>query len=220
MVTLLLYSPLALIDTVAQWDEAVFQTVNEFARSQQGNEIDFFLRTASEWGSGYAVAFVAVAVALACRTSASLHARMRRILLSQFLVAIVVRLLKHAVDRDRPARAMADRFADGSLDRVFDLHASLSSMPSGHTATIWCLVTVLLSFSSDLRTRWRVLFGSGALATAVSASFARIYAGVHYPSDVLVGAALGVSIALVALWLLRRLEDTRPSTGTHREPVA
>ena len=212
--------PIALTESVARWDEDVFRVVNTFARENKGNEFDFLMRAASEWGAGYSVLFVAVAVALASRSSARLHACMRRLLASQILAAIAIRTLKHTIGRERPARHLSEAFADGSLAKVFDLKASLGSMPSGHSTTIWCLVAVLLFFARDLPSRWRWTFGLAAACIAALASYARVYAGVHFPSDVIVGAVLGVCVALVSLWLIGRIESTRRHAPTPNETVA
>jgi undecaprenyl-diphosphatase len=76
------------------------------------------------------------------------------------------------------------------------------SFPSGHAATSFACATVLSVFVP----RWRVPFF--ALATLIALS--RLYNGVHYPSDVLAGALLGVATALLLLAGARRL--SRPAT--------
>lgn len=70
------------------------------------------------------------------------------------------------------------------------------SFPSGHTATSFAAATVLSSF----RPRWAPLFY--ALAAAVG--YSRLYVGVHWPLDVLGGAAVGVATALLLLAAARR----------------
>ncbi len=69
------------------------------------------------------------------------------------------------------------------------------SMPLAH-ATNWCAAaTVCLWFY-----RRSLQF---MLPLAVAVSFSRIYNGVHYLSDVLVGALLGMRSAAAGLWLLK-----------------
>jgi len=69
--------------------------------------------------------------------------------------------------------------------------ADLWSMPSSHTAYA-CLMAVVIA---SLYPRLRVL--AGALAGLVA--FARIATGAHYPSDVAIGAAIGLSIGRTAV---------------------
>lgn len=107
--------------------------------------------------------------------------------------------LKYAVDRDRPY-LLLDQAAP--LLR-WDVS---TSFPSGHAATAAAGATIL----AYLLGRWAVPLA----VLAVAVGFSRIYIGVHYPSDVLVGAAIGAAVALVAVWLVRRLRPT--SAGPRR----
>jgi len=68
------------------------------------------------------------------------------------------------------------------------------SFPSGHTTAIFS-VTVPFMLTDPLMILLLLPF---ALIVAVS----RMYLGLHYPSDVLVGAAIGTSVAMgtFALW--------------------
>lgn len=70
------------------------------------------------------------------------------------------------------------------------------SFPSGHSATSFACATVLSAFAP----RWRVPFF--LLATLIALS--RLYNGVHYPTDVVAGALLGVLTALLLLEAARR----------------
>jgi len=70
------------------------------------------------------------------------------------------------------------------------------SFPSGHTATSFACATVLSAFAPRLRVPFFLL------ATLIGLS--RIYNGVHYPTDVLAGALLGVLTALLLLAGARR----------------
>jgi undecaprenyl-diphosphatase len=70
------------------------------------------------------------------------------------------------------------------------------SFPSGHAATSFACATVLSAFAP----RWRVPFF--LLATLIALS--RLYNGVHYPTDVVAGALLGVLTALLLLEGVRR----------------
>jgi undecaprenyl-diphosphatase len=67
------------------------------------------------------------------------------------------------------------------------LHATLDlSLPSGHAATSFAAATVLARFAP------RFAGSLFALAALIAAS--RVYVGVHYPADVVLGALLGFGV--------------------------
>ncbi len=73
------------------------------------------------------------------------------------------------------------------------------SFPSGHTLSSFCAATACLCY-----------FPKGGMACtllAVLIGLSRLYVGVHYPSDVLGGALLGILIGLVSVWLVDRIWD-------------
>ena len=82
-----------------------------------------------------------------------------------------------------------------------------AAMPSGHASTAFAAaVSVGLVHP---RLRWPLVVLAGLIALS------RVWLGVHYPTDVIAGAALGAAIALV-LWRasLRIFPEARP--GHHR----
>jgi undecaprenyl-diphosphatase len=107
--------------------------------------------------------------------------------------------LKSAVGRPRPFEAIPQ------VDTLIGATVG-QSMPSGHAATSFAGAVVL----TYLLPRAASLFF--LLATAVA--FSRVYVGVHYVSDVVVGALLGAGVGLAGLGLLRLLRRT--SSGRRR----
>lgn len=61
---------------------------------------------------------------------------------------------------------------------------NLQSFPSGHAIFFFAAATVIFCFNRKI--------GLIALIAAAAMGAARIYVGVHWPSDILVGAALGI----------------------------
>lgn len=112
------------------------------------------------------------------------------VLMLSLVVAIgdgfVCNTLKHALARQRPFLALANVHCLVGKGGSF-------SMPSGHAAN-WFAAT-MVSLVYYRRSVWFML----PLATLVA--FSRVYNGVHYPSDVLVGAAVGLGEAAAMLWL-------------------
>jgi undecaprenyl-diphosphatase len=77
------------------------------------------------------------------------------------------------------------------------------SFPSGHTTIAFGCATVLAGIAPRLAVPCFVL--------AAAIGFSRIYVGVHYPLDVIGGAALGVLIGLGVTALRRLAGDRRKS---------
>jgi undecaprenyl-diphosphatase len=111
--------------------------------------------------------------------------------------------LKAATSIDRPPLRYVHPDALVSLPRG-------SSFPSGHTSTSFACATVLAFFVPRAAPAFYLL--------ALAIGFSRIYVGVHWPLDVLGGAALGVAAGLAVTALLRRgagrrLSARRPRRG-------
>jgi undecaprenyl-diphosphatase len=68
-----------------------------------------------------------------------------------------------------------------------------SSFPSGHAANAFMVAAI---FASLLR---RTLYRYGLFFLAALVALSRVYLGVHYPSDVLAGAGLGLVVTGLAL---------------------
>jgi len=76
------------------------------------------------------------------------------------------------------------------------------SFPSGHAAASFACATVIGAAAP----RWRFAL----FVLAILIAWSRVYNGVHYPLDVLGGAALGLAIGVVVLRALPRLGADRP----------
>lgn len=97
-------------------------------------------------------------------------------------------LLKPLVDRTRPWLIVNGLYA---LVGEPDPH----SFPSGHTCAAFAAAGV---WFRNLPGRW---LGAVGLGMAALMGFSRLYVGVHYPSDVLAGALIGLFCAWLALRL-------------------
>src|SRR5919108_3823891 len=103
--------------------------------------------------------------------------------------------IKDLVHRTRPADAHPQ------IHPLYVVHSS--SFPAGHAATAFA-GALLLSYMAPRAAPLFVL-----LAAAIG--YSRVYVGVHYPGDVVVGALLGVLCGLAALLALRAVQARRPT---------
>lgn len=96
--------------------------------------------------------------------------------------------VKYLADRTRPYDRYPDRVHAYS-------HENSPSFPSGHTATAFALATSL----SVKYPKWYVIAPSAVWACSVGVS--RMNEGVHYPTDVLAGAAIGAGCAVANIYI-------------------
>ncbi len=97
-------------------------------------------------------------------------------------------LLKHLVDRPRPCQVLANVHLLVSCGSGY-------SFPSSHAVNNFAGAIVLSYFLP----RWTWAFFSFASIVA----FSRIYVGVHFPSDVLAGAIIGMICGSLVILLYR-----------------
>lgn len=93
-------------------------------------------------------------------------------------------VLKNAFKRHRPQQALQNF-------RSVITPSDQFSFPSGHTSAACMMATLLGYFFPSLMIGlylWVALVG-----------FSRVVLGVHFPTDTLVGAALGLSVAILSL---------------------
>lgn len=100
--------------------------------------------------------------------------------------------MKYLCDRRRPYEKYPDRVHPYSTE-------SSPSFPSGHTSSAFALATSLCVKYP----KWYVIAPSALWACSVGVS--RMNEGVHYPTDVLAGAAIGAGCAVANIYINRWL---------------
>lgn len=99
-------------------------------------------------------------------------------------------LLKNLVARTRPYEVVE------GLNRLIEKQKDFS-FPSGHTGSSFASAIVCFL---ELPKKYGVVL----LILAVLIAWSRLYLGVHYPTDVLAGAAIGIAAAFFARWLVKK----------------
>lgn len=149
---------------------------------------DRVISAATDLGSVYAITGLSTTLFVVGRRRAAVDA-----FGSGMTAWVVAQAIKPLVDRPRPYQA----------DEVFRLVAEPTgaSWPSGHVA----VAAALSSTTADRLPRggrWT------AAVTALFVAFSRVYVGVHYLSDVVAGAGIGVLShgmwRRIAAWIARR----------------
>lgn len=114
------------------------------------------------------------------------------LILGMTILMLSVQIMKTLIHRKRP-------FSNFTNIRIVGSRAIGQSFPSGHTSQAFFLATLLWTFFG--RNLW---IGVILYLIASLVGITRIYVGMHYPRDVLGGAALGIAMGLLGVILNAR----------------
>ncbi|MDD4923169.1 MAG: phosphatase PAP2 family protein [Bacteroidales bacterium] len=104
---------------------------------------------------------------------------------------IITTVIKSSVNRPRPFTTYPD------IEKLTD--GGSPSFPSGHTSGAFSLATSL----SLEYPKWYIVVPSYTWASAVA--YSRMDLGVHYPSDILIGAAVGTGSAWLCHYINKKI---------------
>ncbi|CAL9440165.1 hypothetical protein SUDANB120_02223 [Streptomyces sp. enrichment culture] len=187
--------------TAARWDRALFDAVAR--RHWPGAE-----RVLPRLGraANHGVLWGATALAIAAFGSAPARKAALRASASLALASATINTIgKWSVRRPRP-------LLDGvPAVRQLSRQPQTTSFPSGHSASAFAFATGLALHAPAL--------GAAVAPVAASVAFSRVYTGVHYPSDVAAGAALGVAAGFAVRRIAQRLEGARAVPGDEPDAV-
>ncbi|MCW2956358.1 MAG: phosphatase family protein [Thermoleophilia bacterium] len=121
----------------------------------------------------------------------------RKLLEDAFLLTnTATQISKSSNARQRPF------VVDPTLELVVDRPGNNPSYPSGHTSAAFAAGLVLSKLMPDRTAEF--------MGLAQEASWARVYSGVHFPSDVVAG----VQLASTVVGYLTRISGVQPRSGT------
>ncbi len=112
------------------------------------------------------------------------------------LSSVVCNIVKYSVNRPRP-------FSIYPYIQKLSVGGS-GSFPSGHTADAFSIAMIVSLFFP------RLIVIIPIFIWAILVGYSRMDLGVHYPTDVLSGAFVGISSSLFCSWLYKRSRKKEP----------
>lgn len=177
---------------VSDWDRAVSRAVSERSPSP-ADDVLKALSTAAN----HSLLWFAVAAVLGSRRGSSRKAALRGVASIALASGTANAVLKPLLPRRRPAASELPAY------QTLPDPPTSSSFPSGHAASAAAFATAVAMESPKL--------GLAVAPLAATVAYSRVHVGVHWASDVLVGAAVGSGVALLTRrwWGVRQIDEAR-----------
>lgn len=113
------------------------------------------------------------------------------LLLGYAVSGVVNQVVKRLIERERPSNLVWS-------NPLEDIH--FNSFVSGHTATSFGIAATFFWVTRGTR---YALWGAAGWIWATLVGISRVYVGVHWPTDVIGGAAVGIVCGTWVAWLAR-----------------
>lgn len=169
------------LSRINRWDAALCVRINRASRSRW---ISRLFGAISRLGNG--VFWYALMAALLLWDRQSALKPVLHMIVAGLACTVIYKWLKGKTQRPRPVELNREIIL--SVDPLDQF-----SFPSGHTLHAVAFTLVALTYYPGLA--WLLIPFTGLVAMS------RLVLGLHYPSDVLAGAALGALIAISSFWL-------------------
>ena len=164
------------LERIARWDGAVALRLNRGAGRRRW--LCAALRVVSRLGDG--IAWYAMMLALLLRFGADAVAAVLHMIVAGIACTLLYKLIKRGTVRPRPYQAQPGIMLFAApLDRF--------SFPSGHTLHAVAFTLVAVTYYP-----WLAWF---AVPFTLLVAASRVILGLHYPSDVVAGVAIGAVVA-------------------------
>jgi undecaprenyl-diphosphatase len=168
---------------MARFDVAEYRLCRHLNRGAASRSLRFVFRLASRLGDGM-IWYVLVGVLPLLYGRAAMRPAIS-MAITGIIGLLIYKWLKHALVRERPfIRHPGITLAMPPLDRY--------SFPSGHTLHAVAFTWQAVAFFPGLA--WVLIPMAGMIAAS------RVVLGLHYPSDVLAGGAIGAGLAIAAIF--------------------
>lgn len=172
-----------MLDQLLQWDKDTFIYLNSLGIENH----DVFWSTITNFSTWIPLFILFVVLVFRAYPKKEAFWALGTILLTLVVVAVLTGITKELVARLRPSNTEEIN----TLIRILKSPTGYSFF-SGHASSSFSITTSVFLFLRD-KWKWSWLFYIWPLLFALS----RIYVGVHYPLDLIVGALVGILFAIL-----------------------